>query len=374
MTITVDVLFGRPQQEIASILRAYLAQCRAAWIVTGFATVEGVEAIAPAFRSSPTKLQALVIGAGTERGFEALDRLLSIGVPQDRLFVHLGHTRSTGAGATHRFYRYHPMLHSKVYLLEMDNGQAVAFIGSHNVTGFALMGLNGEAGVLLRGGMSDPESQRIRQHIEHSRSQSAPYSTTMKDAFSWWTCQFVDGLRAKVQDRPKDSEGKKTIVVLGVVSGGSLPQKNDVIYFEIPSGLGQVLSLQAEVHLYLLGSKPSSPLAALSSLSQATRSFWCKTLGLELERGGVELRADWHIPDRSNPVLVPAPRPFRPAVSPNMQQVRVSVKNDVWKRYEYLFQSDKVTWEPVFDEEQSVQANPEAGKRDRQESGTGSLM
>ena len=43
------------------------------------------------------------------------------------------------------------MLHSKVYLFEMPEEKSTAFVGSHNITGFALGGLNGEAGVLLEG-------------------------------------------------------------------------------------------------------------------------------------------------------------------------------------------------------------------------------
>ena len=57
------------------------------------------------------------------------------------------------------------MLHSKVCLMEMENSRSSAFIGSHNLTGFALMGLNGEAGVLLEGPSSSAEFDDIRNHI-----------------------------------------------------------------------------------------------------------------------------------------------------------------------------------------------------------------
>jgi hypothetical protein len=56
----------------------------------------------------------LVVGAATYPGFEALDNLLTAGVPPDRLHVHLGHTAETG-GHKNLFARFHPMLHSKVY-------------------------------------------------------------------------------------------------------------------------------------------------------------------------------------------------------------------------------------------------------------------
>lgn len=141
MTVTAQVLFGQPQHEIASLLRNRLSRCNRASLVAGFMTVEGIEAVAPALRAQPGKLAHLVVGAATWRAFDALDQLRSAGVAPSALHVHLGHSRATTAGATYRFYRYHPMLHSKTYLMEMPDGTSAAFIGSHNLTGFALLGL-----------------------------------------------------------------------------------------------------------------------------------------------------------------------------------------------------------------------------------------
>ena len=43
--------------------------------------------------------------------------------------------------------------------------------------------------------------------------------------------------------------------------------------------------------------------------------------------------------------------PFRPRTSPGMQQVRVKVWDKVFARFEYLFESKKKTWQPIFGEE-----------------------
>jgi HKD family nuclease len=66
------------------------------------------------------------------------------------------------------------MLHSKLYLLEMPNGTAAAFVGSHNLTGFALLGQNGEASLLVEGSASEPEFAALRRHVNdaiHRRSR-----------------------------------------------------------------------------------------------------------------------------------------------------------------------------------------------------------
>ena len=356
MTVQVQVLFDKPQREIKSLLQARLDRCHAASLVSGFVTVEGIEAIAPPIRAHPTKLSRIVVGAGTYRAYEAFDGLIASGIPLNRFFVHLGHSRATGANARHRFYRYHPMLHSKIYMLDMEDGSACAFIGSHNVTGFALLGLNGEAGVLIEGTSAAPEFVAIRNHIDESVAQSVPYAPGMKEAYSWWTTQYIEGFRDKIDDRPREGEARRTIVIIAVRAEDPLPKKDDVIYFEIPAALGGIQSLRAEVHIYIFNNRPPSSRDALRTLDQARTSLWCQTKGLEVEQGGVELRADWYIDSKTSPELKRAPRPFRPRPSPGMQQVRVKVWNRVFERFEYLFQTYRETWEPIFDQKTMMQA------------------
>lgn len=127
-----------------------------------------------------------------------------------------------------------------------------------------------------------------------------------------------------------------------------LPRHGDVIYFELPAAIGKVQSLRAEVHLYLFDALPETPRIALSKLRQAQASFWCKTIGVEDDRGGTELQAAWHV-DGGRPVLRKAPRPFRPTPAADMQQVRVKTYQEVRGAFEYLFEAGKPLFEPVFD-------------------------
>jgi hypothetical protein len=254
------------------------------------------------------------------------------------------------------------MLHSKVYLLDMGDGSACAFVGSHNLTGFALLGLNGEAGILIEGPSTSQEITAVRDHIEESVAQSVPYVPGMKEAYSWWSMQFIDGLRAKFNDQPREDEGKRTIVILAVQVQGAVPQADDIIYFEIPEALGRIQSFQAEVHIYLFPKRPGTPFEGLARLNDANASLWCQVLGLEDEQGGVELRADWYFDNRTNPVLKRVTPPFRPKTSPGMQQVRVKVWDKVFARFEYLFESEKTAWEPIFDHERPIRPSPQEGE------------
>ena len=346
MTVTATVLFESPQTEIASLIRTHLQRSIRTRIVAGFLTVEGIALLKAPLEASPSSLDTLIVGAGTYRGFDALDQLLGIGVDPAALHVHLGHSRLTGNRAKHRFYRYHPMLHSKVYYMEHADGTASAFIGSHNITGFALGGLNGEASVLLEGPANSDEFNKVRRHIAEAKAQSTQYSPSKKEALAWWTREALHGIRDKANDLPRDATTANTIVILAENKACDVPAKKDIIYFELPLALGQVQSLRSEVHLYVFDSLPSSPIVGLQSLHKAIGSCWCKTMGLEMAKGGVELLADWEITGKRAPSLVKTVKPFRPTPISDMQQVRVEAYGNVRGRFEYLFDKPSKKWTP----------------------------
>lgn len=347
MSLQVQFIYDTPQREIASILSGLYANCASASLVAGFMTVEGIETVADQIASAPGKLSALVIGAGTWRAFDAFDRLLGLGVVPDRLRVHLGHSRPTGANAKHSFYRYHPMLHSKVYLFEMPQGTTTAFVGSHNLTGFALNGLNGEAGVLLEGDASEQTFSDVRAHIAAAVSTSVQYDPSQREAYAWWAEQFMEGLADKFDDLPRQGEAKNTIIIVAEPTGPQLPRSDDVIYFELPKAIGKVQSLRAEVHLFLFDNLPPSPIVALTQLAHARASYWCRTVGVEDDQGGAELRASWYI-EGGQPKLRRAPAAFRPKPGPDMQQVRIKTYKAVRGEFEYLFEAGRASFEPVF--------------------------
>ena len=97
---------------------------------------------------------------------------------------------------------------------------------------------------------------------------------------------------------------------------------------------------------------PRTPTQGLNELANARQSFKCQTRGVEDDRGGLELRADWQIRLRGKPVLRPAGDPFRPSPYRGMQQIRVRVSDEPPGSFEYLFDADRATWLPSLDEEE----------------------
>jgi hypothetical protein len=351
MSVQATVLFGRPQQEIASLLMGKLRLSTATSIVTGFATPGGLEAIAAPIKARPGSVAAIILGAATYPGFETLDELYAAGVPLSRLHVHLGHTRP--GFKKHPTVRFHPMLHSKIYYMELPGGEACAFVGSHNMTSFALNGLNGEAGVLLEGATSSPEFQQIRDHIAEARRQSAPYAPAMKESLAWWTREYIDGLRSEVK-LPIAWIVGRTILIFAQAGRASRPRVGDTLYFELPAGI-QIDSLKTEAHLFLFDNPPTDPWVALAMVGTAFARYTCKTTGAENDRGNVEIKAEWQIDGVAPPVLSRVSNGIvRPHTPGGMQQVRAEVEANGVVPYEYNFEQEKKEWDPIYSEREGV--------------------
>jgi hypothetical protein len=353
MPVNSIVLFGTPQSEIASLILDRISSSAATSIVTGFATPGGLAAIAGPIMERPEILQSLIVGAATYPGFEALDDLIAAGVSADRLYVHLGHTSGTG-GKKNPFARYHPMLHSKVYYMELPGSRACAFIGSHNVTSFALMGLNGEAAVMIEGPLDSVEFDKIRAHINTARTQAVPYTPGMKEAYAWWMREFVEGLKVEF-GIPQDWTTVRTILLFAHAAESDRPRTGDQLYFEIPAGIEQIESLKTETHLFLFESLPPNPWEALSRATLANAQYLCITLGVENKQGNREIVADWRIDGTQSPILKRVEEDtFRPNTPGGMQQVRAEVRAPGVDSYEYLFERERTEWDRVLSDENAL--------------------
>jgi hypothetical protein len=362
MPLSAQVIFDTPQQEVASELRRLFRRCRSVSIVTGFATVAGVETLLADLHAHPDRLQTLVVGAATLQAFDAIDTLLTAGVAADRLFVHLGHVRPKG-GDPGKIWGYHPMMHSKVYLFEMDDGTSAALVGSHNLTKFALQGLNAEAATLLTGPTKDPEMRKVCEHVRQCRDQAVPYDPALKAGFAQWASDYFRGLWVESYSAPTDVDRHQTVVMLLARPAGRLPKGGETIYFELPLALQQrIKNTNTEAHVILLPTPPASAQAALRAVGSAVAALRCRVVGLDDSARVREVETDWHIPDRRAPVVTPAPRPFRPASSSGMQQVWAEVEETLRHEYEYLFESDRVAWIPVYDTTRPLR--PQGGNAD----------
>lgn len=77
------------------------------------------------------------------------------------------------------------LLHSKILLLKQNNGQAIIFIGSHNMTNRALRGYNTEHSIMIDCSVNDPLVQQIESVLENIKQDCIPYDHSLKDIFIW---------------------------------------------------------------------------------------------------------------------------------------------------------------------------------------------
>jgi hypothetical protein len=327
-----------------------LARCREARIVSGFATPDGVAALRVG--ASAPKITRLVLGAGTFKAFAALEGLIAAGLPAHAARVHLGFSRHTG-WPNSPFERMRPMLHSKIYYFEMPDGEAAAVVGSHNLTGFALRGMNAEAAVLLEGRATDPAFADVRAHIEESYSQAQIYNTALKEAYARWYADYLERLRIEIGDMPRAGVGGRTLVLMAEAATGSSPAVGQAIYFDLDKRIERVSAIDAEVHLHLFRQLPSSPRAALASLRGAGQTYRAKVQAIDARAGSAEIDADWLIDGNPPSQLKQAPRPFRPSLRPGRQQVTVQIESPLSGVFEYEFEPAE-RWLPELGSETLV--------------------
>lgn len=302
------------------------------------------------FRENPTRLAALIVGAPTAMALKGYDTLLKLGVPPENLHVHLGKTSTINPNpdkaGSQRFHRFHPMMHSKAFYLSMNDNRAVAIVGSHNITRFALHGDNCELAVLLDGDANEPALAQIRSHISACKAEAVQYDPTRKEAYGWWTSQAWAGYQYEAErEQLIDYEVKPTIIMLSCVIGSLAPSHREVAYFELPEAL-PITAVGTEVHLYLFDNEPTCSADALSHTPECT-AWRCRTISTGIDARTAEGAADWAVDSPGRARLERTAHPFRPKPNPGQRQVFVRLEAMLESRYVYEFDS-RDRWYPVF--------------------------
>jgi hypothetical protein len=75
-------------------------------------------------------------------------------------------------------------------------------------------------------------------------SQAVVYSPGMREAYAWWTREFLDGLKAEVKV-PQHGTSVRTTFIFASSAARIDPRVGDQLYFETPTGIEQIESLRA---------------------------------------------------------------------------------------------------------------------------------
>ena len=248
-SIDVEVIAGNPHEAFVKHLGRDLISAQSISIIVGFMTRSGVDSIKGFLRPDPSRLKVLVVGRAGAEALSALSALKTeLHLADEVLKVHLGRaTEPVGYLAPNPF---RPMMHSKIYYLE-SNGNSVAFIGSNNLTQFALGGGNCEAAVRLEGGREGPEFRRIRSHIDSVVRESATFDPSKADIYAAVNTRY---LRSMIdEDQSTGLVNDAAIVLAALRTKPKLPKPGEILYFEVPANskeyFNYVPGRRLELHL-----------------------------------------------------------------------------------------------------------------------------
>lgn len=336
----VETLFPTPHRPLIRSLAPLMEQCDEVLAAVGFMTAAGVASLKRPLRRDPSRLTTLVVGLPTEKALAGLDALVATRTPLANLWIHLGKNKRRRSGSEAlNYHRFHPMMHSKTFYFAMGGGKAVAIVGSHNLTQFALEGENCELAVRIEGPTDDPAIAGVHAHIMACKAEAAPYEPDRKALYGLYTVRSLEGMvQAAAAELEEEDDMRPTLVVLMAGLGSASPVAGEVVYFDLPQKL-RVNTVGMEVHLYLLQEKPSSNEAALRLAQDCEQAWRCQTVSTGIAARTAEGSADWYVPDAAEPRLKRTPRPFRPTTTPERRQVFVRLERAMRNRYEYGFEA-----------------------------------
>ena len=275
------------------------------YIVVGFITQRGVELLETVIKAKPKAVRLIAVGHGGLNALEALAKLRDdYHIPEDNLRIDRGAMAKVYGSSS----IYAPMLHSKIYYAERPNGKATAYVGSHNLTEYAISGLNCEAGVRIFGKRECPEFERIRQHIDQIRAKTVKFEPSMIDRYVWLHNKYLETLREGIASY----ETTPIMVIAAQPPRGQLPQPNDTIYFEVPRDDDDFERFQEvghRVHVHIVSN--ASSIHSLTSLSSVRGTILVGQIHLSNETGREgtagrvvsDTKMDWIIRDIGNPIL-----------------------------------------------------------------------
>jgi len=294
---TTTFLFDEPRSEIAAQILERASKAEAIDIVTGFATLDGLLKIIEPIEKEPEKLRSIVIGKATTRACDALDYLKKINVPKERLKIHLGFAKDT----THlrNGEKYRPMIHSKLIYMDLPDNKACAFIGSHNLTAFALSGENGEAGVLIEGDRDDENLKKVKKQINAINNDASIYDPKKRGLYIHWNQSYIAGFQSEMF--PEEDKDPRTVLIFATTENCA-PEINKNISIKLSKSSFPDIQ-GAEVHLYIFDELPKSAKEAFYEKNKSQKKFIGKIEDANSNKREGNLIINYSISDNKKPFI-----------------------------------------------------------------------
>lgn len=186
---------GKRSNKLSEKIRDSLKNAKKIKIVSGFLSKSGFESIlgrnSKEKQEFGEKIEYIIVGCLTVQCAELFDDLIKYPNYQKKIFVNLGIGR---ASLTYKktLTRYLPMVHTKIIGIDYDSNQNTFYIGSSNITKFALEDFNAEAGVIIEN-LTEAESGEISNYMDSIKSLPSTklYDVKQKEDLIYLTQLFT---------------------------------------------------------------------------------------------------------------------------------------------------------------------------------------
>lgn len=301
-TMNVKFYFNRSRGDLRSELTNALKECTSFKVVTGFVTEAGMSD----FGYRPDiikKLDLLVFGHANEKALQSMSGLyddLEKTGKHDIIKIHLGYGHSV-AEKDRLKQIYRPMMHSKVFLFHYSDGRFRAFVGSQNISGYSLRGLNSEAIVEIDGQIIEKIYEDLLSEIASIDEEAKTFRKEFLDIYEKLHTNMIKGMLPE-----ENVEKRQYFSVLYAfidIDDKDKIKLGETLYFEAPDYTARHTKIETYADVWII---PIDTEAGVHTSSKSEMLFFrARQTGANDTTGEVASyeNVNWVIHDYENPVI-----------------------------------------------------------------------
>lgn len=250
MDISTFLTQGRRAKKLSETIKKALPSTSRIKIVSGYLSKRGFTQVFGSdqefIKENSKKMEYIIVGRLTLECAEIFDELYYLPEYKDKLFVNLGIGRLNKSRTA--ITRFIPMVHSKIIALNPTEDDNLFYIGSANITHFALEDLNAEAGIILEN-LDESQRNEISKYMDNLKTMKStiPYNPSLKDS-------LIDLSNLSADPTEKDLESIETsLLVLCLNPMQFIPKPKDVLFADLPRHLPEeIMRFHQKTKRYLI--------------------------------------------------------------------------------------------------------------------------
>lgn len=331
----VKFFFNKSRGDIRSELARELQECSSLKVVTGFVTEAGIDDLGNR-TTVIEKLNLLIFGHANEKALMAMSALHSDLEKAGRhniIKIHFGYGNPI-AEKDRLKQIYRPMMHSKVFLFDFNDGRFTAFVGSQNISGYSLRGLNSEAIVRIDGQITDSIYDDILFEIASIDKEAKTFKDEYLGVYENFHNIIIKGMLA--EENTAKREYFSLLYAFIDINDKDKLKLGDTLYFVELEYTGSLTKIENYADVWII---PIDTTSGVNSTATGEMLFF-RAIQTGANDSAVKAASyeniNWHIPNYKNRIIKPLAGP-NPEVRKGLQVLMQFEKNfqQVYGRTEY---------------------------------------